>query len=50
VLGWTVGPPPVVVFRVKDHLIAYPSNARRGEWGLAVGMTLQRQIRGVAVW
>jgi hypothetical protein len=50
VLGWTVGPPPVVVFRVKDHLIAYPSNARRGEWGLAVGMTLTHRIRGVATW
>ena len=50
VLGWTVGPPPMVVFRVKDYLIAYPSNARRGEWGLAIGMTRRRQIRGVAVW
>ena len=50
VLGWTVGPPPVVIFRVRDYLIAYPSNARRGEWGLAVGMTLRREIRGVAVW
>ena len=50
VLGWKVGPPPVVVFRVRDYLIAYPSNARRGEWGLAVGMTLQRRIRGIAVW
>jgi hypothetical protein len=39
-----------IVFRVKDYLIAYPSNARRGEWGLAIGMTLRRQIRGVAVW
>jgi len=50
VLGWVVGPPPVVVFRVRDYVIAYPSNARRGEWGLAVGMTLERRIRGVAVW
>jgi hypothetical protein len=50
VLGWVVGPPPVVVFRVRDYLIAYPSNARRGEWGLAVGMTLQHQIRAVATW
>ena len=50
VLGWTVGPPPVVIFQVRDYLIAYPSNARRGEWGLAVGMTLRREIRGVAVW
>ena len=50
VLGWRVGPPPVVIFRVRDHLIAFPSNARRGEWGLAVGMTLRREIRGVALW
>ena len=50
VLGWRVGPPPVVVFRVRDHLLAYPSNATRGEWGLAVGMTLRREIRGVALW
>lgn len=50
VLGWSVGPPPVVIFQIKDYLIAYPSNARRGEWGLAVGMTMQRQIRGVATW
>jgi hypothetical protein len=50
VLGWRVGPPPVVIFRVRDHLVAYPSNARRGEWGLAVGMTLRREIRGVALW
>ena len=50
VLGWAVGPPPVVIFRVRDYLIAYPSNARRGEWGLAVGMTLRREVRGVAVW
>lgn len=49
-LGWSVGPPPVVIFRVRDYLIAYPSNARRGEFGLAVGMSLQRQIRAVAVW
>lgn len=50
VLGWEVGPPPVVVFQVRDYLIAHPSNARRGEWGLAVGMTMQRQVRGVALW
>jgi hypothetical protein len=50
VLGWSVGPPPVVIFRVRDYLVAYPSNARRGEWGLAVGMTLRREIRGVALW
>jgi hypothetical protein len=49
-LGWEVGPPPVVVFRVKDYLIAYPSNARMGEFGMAAGMTLGHQIRGVATW
>ncbi|HET8944913.1 MAG TPA: hypothetical protein VFO59_09050 [Dehalococcoidia bacterium] len=49
-LGWDVGPPPVVVFRVKDYLIAYPSNARMGEFGMAVGMTLGHEIRGVATW
>jgi hypothetical protein len=49
-LGWNVGPPPVVIFRVRDYIIAYPSNARRGEFGLAVGMSLQRRIRGVATW
>lgn len=49
-LGWRVGPPPVVIFRVRDYLIAYPSNARRGEFGLAVGMSLRRQIRAVATW
>ncbi len=49
-LGWEVGPPPVVVFRVKDYLLAYPSNARMGEFGMAAGMTLKHQIRGVATW
>jgi hypothetical protein len=50
VLGWDVGPPPMVVFQVHDYLIAYPSNARMGEFGLAVGMSLQYRIRGVAAW
>ena len=49
-LGWDVGPPPMVVFRVRNYLIAYPSNARMGEFGMAVGMTLKHQIRGVATW
>jgi hypothetical protein len=49
-LGWRVGPPPVVIFRVRDYLIAYPSNARLGEFGMAVGMSLDRRIRGVAAW
>ena len=47
-LGWQLGPPPVVVFRVRDYLVAYPSNAPMGEFGLAVGMSLGHQIRGVA--
>ena len=49
-LGWKVGPPLVVIFRVRDYLIAYPSNARLGEFGMAVGMDLDRRIRGVAMW
>ena len=49
-LGWEKGPPPVVVFRVRDYLIAYPSNARMGEFGLAVGLSLEHQIRGVVTW
>jgi ketosteroid isomerase-like protein len=49
-LGWDVGPPPVVVFRVRDYLIAFPSNARLGEFGMAAGMGLDRRIRGVASW
>lgn len=49
-LGWGVGPPPVVVFQVRDYLVAYPSNARMGEFGMAVGMSLKHEIRGVATW
>jgi hypothetical protein len=49
-LGWSVGPPPVVVFRVRDYLIAFPSNARMGEFGMAAGMSADRRIRGVAAW
>ena len=49
-LGWAQGPPPVVVFRVGDYLIAYPSNASMGEWGLAVSMSREHEIRGVAAW
>jgi hypothetical protein len=49
-LGWEVGPPPVVVFRIRDFLIAFPSNARRGEFGMAAGMGLDHRIRGVAAW
>jgi hypothetical protein len=49
-LGWRVGPPPVVVFRVRDYLVAYPSNARMGEFGLAIGMSRDLTIRGVGTW
>jgi hypothetical protein len=49
-LGWEVGPPPVVVFRIHDFLIAFPSNASRGEFGMAAGMSLDHSIRGVAAW
>lgn len=49
-LGWRVGPPPVVVFRVREYLIAFPSNARMGEWGFAVGLGTGSAIRGVATW
>jgi hypothetical protein len=49
-LGWDAGPPPMVVFRIRDYLIAYPSNARMGEFGMAVGMNLKHQIRAVATW
>jgi hypothetical protein len=50
VLGWKVGPPPVVVFRVGEYFIVYPSNARLGEFGYAVGMSRDLAIRGVASW
>lgn len=49
-LGWEVGPPPVVIFRVRDYIVAYPSNAWRGEFGYALGMTLRHEIRGMATW
>ena len=49
-LGWKVGSPPVVVFRVRDYLIAFPSNARLGHFGMAAGMRSDHRIRGVASW
>lgn len=49
-LGWKVGPPPVVIYQLDSYLIVFPSNARMGEFGLAVGMALDRTIRGVATW
>jgi hypothetical protein len=50
VLGWAVGPPPVVMFRIGEYLIVYPSNARLGEFGYAAGMRRDLVIRGVAAW
>jgi len=50
VLGWRVGPPPVVLFRVRDYFIAFPSNARMGEFGFAVGMNSRLEIQGVSTW
>lgn len=50
ILGWSVSPPPVVIYRVRDFLIAYPSNMHLGEWGLAVGMSRGLEIRGAAAW
>jgi hypothetical protein len=49
-LQWKVGPPPVVVFRLHDNLLAFPSNAPLGEFGLAVGMNLKHEIRSAAMW
>ena len=48
-LGWQVGPPPVVVLQARGYLIVFPSNASWGEFGLAVGMH-KGEIRGVATW
>jgi hypothetical protein len=50
ILGWPVGAPPVVILQVREHLIAFPSNASMGHYGLAVGMASDRRIRGVATW
>jgi hypothetical protein len=50
ILGWQAGPPPVVIFRVRDYLVAYPSNVQMGEFGMAVGMSMAHRIRGVATW
>jgi hypothetical protein len=49
-LGWSVGPPPIALFRVRHYLFAYPSNAFRGEWGYVVGMDEKLTIRGVGTW
>lgn len=49
-LGWKVGPPPIALVRVRHFLLAYPSNALLGEWGYAIGMNEQLNIRGVGTW
>jgi hypothetical protein len=49
-LGWKVGPPPVVVLRVRDRLVAFPSNAWRGHFGYAVHLDQSPRIAGVATW
>ena len=50
VLGWEVGPPPVVVLQHRDFSFVFPSNASRGEFGLVIGLDSSRQIRGVLTW
>lgn len=49
-LGWRSGPPPVVIYDVKGFLIAFPSNLHLGEFGLAVGMTRDHELRGASTW
>ena len=49
-LGWPTGPPPVVVIQVREFLVAFPANLDLGEFGLAVGMTLAHELRGVTLW
>lgn len=50
VLGWKVGPPPVVVYSLGATLLAFPSNARFGEWGLVVALTLDGVIQAAVLW
>lgn len=49
-LGWAVGAPPLVLLRVQDRFIAFPSNAWRGEFGYAVHLDNIPIIRGVVTW
>ena len=49
-LGWSVGPPPVVVLRMRDRFIAFPSNPWRGEFGYAVHLDQTLRVLGVATW
>jgi hypothetical protein len=50
VLGWSVGPPPIFLVRVRNGLIAYPSNAQLGEFGQAVALDSALHVLGVATW
>jgi len=49
-LGWSVGGPPVVMFRAGARLVAFPSNARMGEFGFAVYMDPDLNIKMVTTW
>jgi len=49
VLGWNVAP-PIVLLRIQDRLVAFPSNASMGEFGFAVQLDLSPRILGVATW
>ena len=50
VLGWSVGPPPMFVVRVRTGFVAYPSNAQLGEFGQAVALDSALHVLGVATW
>src|SRR5439155_22459901 len=49
VLGWNVAP-HIVLLRIQDRLVAFPSNASMGEFGFAVQLDLSPRILGVATW
>ena len=38
------------LLRVKDRLVAFPSNASMGEFGFAVQLDLSPRVLGVATW
>ena len=48
-LGWNEAP-PILLLRIKDRLVAFPSNATMGEFGFAVHLDLSPRILGVATW
>ena len=48
-LGWRVAP-TILLLRVKDRLVAFPSNASMGEFGFAVQLDLSPRVLGVATW